>query len=150
LRRGLSSGQPLEDLFAVLVNNVDLIDVGIVNFSAAVHNVLFSVPGVHSVQADVTEEPVRTGISVYLVVTFSAKHHVIAIAAAEHVSGLLTEDVVVASFSVDCVILLCAYEVVRLVGAEAVHRVLRRWLREAAFRPRPAQPRVSVARLTDR
>jgi hypothetical protein len=106
-----------EDVFAVLVNEVDLIDVGLVDFSAAVHNILLLIRGADLVQADVTGEPVRTGISVYLVVTISAKHHVIASASVEHVIGLLTEDVVVATFTVDCVILICAYEGVRLVGA---------------------------------
>src|SRR3712207_1098854 len=71
-----------EDGFAVVVDAVDLIYVGSVVASAAVHNILCSVPeAVDRVLAEVAEERVGTGIAVYVVVTFPAEHRVVGSAA---------------------------------------------------------------------
>src|SRR3712207_5323467 len=99
-----------EDCFAVVVDAVDLVDVGSVVASAAVHNILCPVPNaVDRVLAEVAQERVRTGIAVYGVVAFPAKHRVVANAGVEQVRGCQTGDVVYAPTAVDCVGLICAY-----------------------------------------
>src|SRR5215204_1895807 len=79
-----------EDVFAVLLDPVGLIDVGCVVVALpALDNILSPVPDtVDRVIAFVTEEHVSTGIAVYAVVTFSTNHRVVASASVEHVSCL--------------------------------------------------------------
>src|SRR5215216_6928863 len=103
-----------EDMFAVVLDPVDLIYVGRVVFALpALHNILSPVPGaVDRVIVFITEEHVSTGIAVYAVVTFSANHRVVASSGVEHVSLSQTGEVVFAPTAVDYVRFICAYEVV--------------------------------------
>src|SRR5215216_4836613 len=103
-----------EDVFAVVLDPVDLIYVARVVFALpALHNILSPVPAaVDRVIAFVTEEHVRTGIAVYAVVTFSANHRVVTSSCVEHVSLSQTGEVVFASTGVDYVRFICAHEVV--------------------------------------
>src|SRR5215218_10831648 len=76
---GAPSAHSQEDVFAVLLDPVFLIDVGRVGLATpALDNIPYPVPGVYRVVALVTEEPVRTGIAIYAVVTLSADYRVVA------------------------------------------------------------------------
>src|SRR5215216_502486 len=103
-----------EDVFAVLLDPVDLIDVGRVRGALpALHNVFYPITGaVDRVVAFLTEELVGTGIAIYVVVTSPANHRVVASPGVEQVRSCQTGDVVCTPTGVDHVIFICAYQVV--------------------------------------
>src|SRR5215203_360405 len=111
---GAPSAHTQEDVFAVLLDPVDLIDVGRVFLAmAALHDIPYPVPGaVDCVVFVVAVERVSTGIAVYAVVTVSANHRVVASPGVKDVRTCQTRDVVRAPTGVDYVIFICAYEVV--------------------------------------
>ena len=86
---GAPDADKQEDVFAVILDAVDLIYVGCVGLAKpALHDITRLIPGaVDRIVALVTEELVRAGIAVYAVVAIPANHRVVASAGVEQVGA---------------------------------------------------------------